>query len=607
MSNPKSKNLPETLSMYLVILVTYCIDIFFFQSDRTVLADAFFSRCAGLIILFGFIWIKKSSVSLVGISAEKNKAPAALILGTVFSVIPIFIVIFGEFVYYTITDFTAINLQFETPNVNYIRNGDNLAVEIAIIIYFLTTLVSSVFKEFFFRGFLLKRLKKSLGFNQANILQAVLYMFMTMPLLLRNLVTHVYDNTTVSLGIYIVMFYIIHETLAAIKWGLMTRVTGATYMATVDHFLYVFISNSVFVTSRYAAWAFMAHTLMIQIISFLLVLLYYKVNMKKLLEKRTQEEMEIKRKEKQHIENRKYRERNNIVDEKIREINEISPEQYKDIVNETNDKHHHHHHSSSRRARQNEANSAINEELIDHLPTGDADKIADDFRQQIFNEINQTPHDHHHHHHHHRHHSENSSNGHKKHRGFLFGKTKNEAQNKASELSDSVNKAKEQKTIKENQTQHHHHNHEHHQNDNIENFEKHDVDYFLKTFNDAMETPVPTHSHHHHHSDHSAENKEKIDDLSENFDADKFLEDFQNRGNENSTAEHGSSHHHHHHHHSHHKNDDYVVSMNEVPTEKFYDEYQKTVKEKREHEKLSFIERMRNLGKIDDSEYNDLL
>lgn len=599
MSNPKSKNLPETLSMYLFILVTYCIDIFFFQSDRTVLADAFFSRCAGLIILFGFIWITKSSVSLVGISAEKNKAPAALILGTVFSVVPIFIVIFGEFVYYALTDITAINLQFETPNVNYIRNGDNLAVEIAIIIYFLTTLVSSVFKEFFFRGFLLKRLKKSLGFTQANIVQAVLYMFMTMPLLLRNLITHAYDDTTVSLGIYIVIFYIVHETLAAIKWGLMTRVTGATYMATVDHFLYVFLSNSVFITSRYVTWTFMAHTLMIQIISFALVLLYYKVNMKKLLEKRAQEEIERKRKEKQHIENRKYRERNNIVDEKIREINEISPEQYKDIVNETNGKHHHHHHhhSSSRRAQQNEANSAINEGLIDQLPTENADKIADDFRQQIIDEMNEPAQHHHHHHHHSHHHSEDGSGSHKKLR---------KDKKKKSKHSESVNKEKGKETQKENQVQqqqHHHHHHSHH----LENFEEHDVDYFLKTFNDAMENPSSTHSHHHHHSDGSEENKEKIDDLSENFDADKFLEEFQNRENENSSAEHSSSHHHHHHHHSHHKNDDYVVSMNEVSTEKFYDEYQKTVKEKREQEKLSFIERMRNLGKIDDSESNELL
>lgn len=597
MSNPKSKNLPETLSMYLVILVIYCVDIFFFQSDRTVLADAFFSRCLGLALTFGYIWVTRSSVSLVGISPKGKKFTAGLVYGVVFSVIPIILVMLGECAFYALTDASAISLRFATPNLIYIRNSENLTAGAAIAIYVLTTLVGSVFKEFFFRGMLLKRFKKSMDFNQANVLQAVLYMFMTIPLLLRNLITHAYDDTTLSLGIYIIMFYIIHETLAGIKWGLLTRVTGATYVATVDHFLYVFISNSVFITSRYVTWSFMAHMLMIQIISFVLVLFYYKKNMKKLEEKRAQEKEENDKKIKQRIEQRKERERNNIVDSKIREINEISPEQYKDIVQETNDKRHRHHTSSSRQ-KQNEVNSAFNEDLIEQVSTADADKILNDFIQQ---ELNAS-----HHHHSHNHgvspfdviaRLEDYSSS-------------DDVRKKTEEYSDSPDH--EQKNTKHS---HHHDTAAHgsrltHEQldkanaDKIGSFSEHDVDQFLNNFKTNMEKQSFSQYHHHRHN--SKENLERIKNLTQNLDIDKFLEDFQNDGNiEQSFEYHSSSHHHHEH--SHHRDEEDVVSMSEVSTEEFFDEYQKAVEEKKEKKKQKFIQRMRELGKIDDSEYNDLL
>ena len=591
MSNPKNRNLPETMSMYLVILVLYCVDIFFLQSDRTVLADAFYSRCASLIVLFSYIWFTKSSVTLVGISTKKKKISAALIYGTLFTVIPMIIVMAVECIYYGLTDISSITLKFTPPSLAYVRRAEHMTTGGAIAVYFLTTVVGSVFKEFFFRGFLLKRFKKSLKFNTANVLQAVLYMFMTMPMLLRNLVTHTYDDTTASLGVFIVMFYIIHETLAGIKWGLLTRVTGSTYMAIVDHSLFVFLANSVYITTKYVTWSFMTHMLLIQVVSFVLVLIYYKKNMKKLQEKREQAKEERKEKIRQHVERRKEREKNNIIDKKLREINEISPDQYKEIVEETNNKRRRHHTSKKRQA-QNEINSAANQDLIEQKGTADAEKVADEYLQKKL---------HHHHHSSERQQKRNEANS-----AANEGLIEQRESSEAGQIADEYLQKK---------LHHHHHSSERQQKRNEANsaaneglIEQRESSEAGQIADEYLQNNLHHHHHHHHSHANESDNREKIDDISDDFDTDKFLSDFQKSEEARRSGHSGSSHHHHHHsHHHHRRSEDDVVSMTEVSTDDFFDEYQKTVEEKKEKKKQKFIQRMRDLGKIDDSASNDLL
>lgn len=431
MSNPKGNTLPNAISIFLVMLAVYCIDIFLFKSDLTVLGDAFYSRFISFAILTLYIWASKDSPSVLGISKKKEKFTAGVFYGIIFSVIPLFLVTAAECVYYGFTDLSAIDLNFSPPSLNYVRSEENLTPVAAVVIYLFTTFLASAFKEFFFRGFMLKKLKKVMSFGWANIIQSALYMSFTLVLLLRNLINGYYDDTTSRLGAFIIAFYIIHETLAGVKWGLMTRVSGSTYIATVDHFLYVFLSNSIFITNRYVTWSFMTHMLAIQVVSTLLTLVYYKLSMKKINEKKARKAAREEA-ERLEIEARRKERKEKSIKKKTDGIEEISPENFKRIIRD-----------SERGAREILSDEEIlqNKKSIEYTLTNpiedvnaddseidnllksltremsgnkhrDSREITDDFDADDFlkdyNKHGGDPHrhSHHHHHHHHRSHTE---------------------------------------------------------------------------------------------------------------------------------------------------------------------------------------------------------
>lgn len=335
MSNPKGLTLPNALSMFFVMLAAYCIDIFLFKSDLTVLGDAFFARFISFVIVFLYLLAAKEPIETLGISKKKQKFVGGALYGTFFSLVPLAIVTLCEVAYYASTDATALTLQFETPNMTYVRSEENLTPVAGVAIYIFTCFFGNAFKEVFFRGFLLKKFNKITDFGKANFMQAVLYMTFILPYLARNIPDQLSrDRLTVPMAVFMVIFYIVHETFAGIKWGLMTRVSGSTYMAVVDHFLYVFLSNSIFITNRYESWSFMLHMMAIQVVSFLFVLIHYLIGMKKINEKNRLKEAKIEAELKEIEERKKKREAERSVKKKIEKLEEISPAKYKNIVHE---------------------------------------------------------------------------------------------------------------------------------------------------------------------------------------------------------------------------------------------------------------------------------
>lgn len=335
MSNPKGRTLPNTLSIYFVMLAIYGIDVFIFKSDLTVLGDAFFARCISFIVLFLYIWAAKDSVQTLGLSKKGEKFLAGGLYGTIFAMLPLAIVTAAEIAYYLSTDASALSLRFETPNMSYVRSEENLTPVAGVVIYIFTCFFGNAFKECFFRGFLLKKFNKITDFGKANFMQAVLYMTFILPYLARSIPDQLSrGRLTPQLAVFMVCFYIIHETFAGIKWGLMTRISGSTYMAIMDHFLYVFFSNSVFITNRYVTWSFMLHMMAIQVVSFLFVLIYYLYGMKKINDKKKKQKAKLEAEYNEIEARKKQREANKAAEKKFDALEEISPAKYKNIVNE---------------------------------------------------------------------------------------------------------------------------------------------------------------------------------------------------------------------------------------------------------------------------------
>ena len=250
MSDPKGKALPDLISMYLIMLVIYCLDVFFLKSDLTVLGDNFYSRFLCFTVLLMTVVFKREHLKSFGISRKKEKFKSALIFGTVFSAVPIFIVSAVEFFIFKSTDPDNIHVTFTPPSLSYVQTEGYLTPAFCITIYILTSLFAACFKEMFFRGFLLHKLEKLTVFKSANTFQALLYTTFIIPKLVRNFVMNYYSKEIISIAAFVIVFYLIHEFITGLKWGMLAKVSGATYISIIDNFLYVFLANSLHIVSH---------------------------------------------------------------------------------------------------------------------------------------------------------------------------------------------------------------------------------------------------------------------------------------------------------------------------------------------------------------------
>lgn len=344
MSDPKSKALPDLISMYLVMLVIYCLDAFFLKSDLTVLGDNFYSRFICFAVLLMTVLFKREHLKSFGISSKKAKFKSALIFGTAFSAIPILLVSAVEYFVFKATDPENINISFTPPSLSYVQTEGYLTPFFCITVYILTSFFAACFKEMFFRGFLLHKLEKLTTFKGANLFQSLLYMTFIIPKLVRNFVMGYYSEEIVRISAFVVAFYIIHEILTGIKWGMLAKVSGATYIPIIDNFLYVFLANSIHIVSQSTKWLFMIYMLAVQLISLAMVAFYCKksslatANEDKTAEKKSASPQ--KEKPKKSESNDTHTDEKTKNDEKIdseafKNKTEISPSQFKEIVKES--------------------------------------------------------------------------------------------------------------------------------------------------------------------------------------------------------------------------------------------------------------------------------
>lgn len=341
MSDPKGKALPDLISMYLIMLVIYCLDVFFLKSDLTVLGDNFYSRFLCFTVLLMTLVFKREHLKSFGISRKKEKFKSALIFGTVFSAVPIFIVSAVEFFIFKSTDPDNIHVTFTPPSLSYVQTEGYLTPAFCITIYILTSLFAACFKEMFFRGFLLHKLEKLTVFKSANTFQALLYTTFIIPKLVRNFVMNYYSKEIISIATFVIVFYLIHEFITGLKWGMLAKVSGATYISIIDNFLYVFFANSLHIVSHQSKWLFMIHMLSAQLISLVLVAVYCKKASGSKEELNEAEEKETSaKKAKPIIKNEKEiitekTESDELKSEEFDKHTEISPNQFKEIIKES--------------------------------------------------------------------------------------------------------------------------------------------------------------------------------------------------------------------------------------------------------------------------------
>ncbi|MGN0548649.1 MAG: type II CAAX prenyl endopeptidase Rce1 family protein [Acutalibacteraceae bacterium] len=345
MSNPRGRALPDLLSMYFVMLILHSLDVLFLKSDLTVLGENFYAQFLCFTVIVMLVLFKRERIRNLGISEKKEKFKTAAIFGTVFSTVPLLAILAGELAVAKAFLPQAINISFKTPNISFVESNGLLSPASCIIIFFSTTLFASCFKEMYFRGILLHKLEKLAKFKSANIFQAMLYTAFVIPLFLREF-SDKENEKTPGLIVLTILFYLAHEFITGIKWGIMAKVSGATYMSIIDHTLYAFLSCSlVSVGHSSSEQIIMFNMICTQLVSLLLVYLYGRKKLKKNREAEDQkekEEAESERKaqkfdadyEKEAMEEAMRAEQSKSLysADIIQDAEAISPDQFKDIV-----------------------------------------------------------------------------------------------------------------------------------------------------------------------------------------------------------------------------------------------------------------------------------
>ena len=277
MANPKSKVLPEIINVYLFIMLAHCADVFVVKlmGDTKAFGTNFYGHAAALLVIFIACMIKKINGRSLGIILKPKRILKGLYRGAIFSLIPIAIVCVICALIYLVTGWERMKVQFIPPNINYSPFG----LLGSTLTYGFSIIVSVLMKELFFRSYVVKQARKVYSFTDTTIIQTVLYI----PLPLIN------HFRTIAYGLYpalprywllmisIAAFYLFHETLTAIKWGLLSRVSKDIWLVFFDHYLYNFIGFSLLLSqSKISNFDILFKLSAVQIISFVMTVFYYK-------------------------------------------------------------------------------------------------------------------------------------------------------------------------------------------------------------------------------------------------------------------------------------------------------------------------------------------
>lgn len=280
MSNPRSRVLPQLVNVYLFVMFAHCADLFVqkLSGDLSVLVTNLYGHVVGILCVFVACLIKRKDVRIFGLDFRYKKIFKGVYLGAFFSLVPILIVFVFQLGLYAVTQSESLKPNFMPPNITITP----YSVGKSFLIFGLALIVSTFLKEYFFRGYLLKSARPTYSFADANIIQSVLYMTLSVATVFRNIFYGKYGplNEWFSFFVILLIFYFINDIMCGIKLGLLTRVSGNIWAAFFCSYFYRFFAYSLFVSqTKITNISSIIRLLAVEIISFAMVWIYYKKGM----------------------------------------------------------------------------------------------------------------------------------------------------------------------------------------------------------------------------------------------------------------------------------------------------------------------------------------
>lgn len=256
----------------MAVLIFQVIDVFFLHNQNSIFASNVISRIVGIIgatIVSSVMGLnlKRFCFKTYGFIFE-------ILYGFAFSLIPIIIVFTVKYFYFRYRDYSNLVLTFRPSGFSPENKPENFIL--LLLLYVLTLLLIAVFKEFFYRGFLITQLSSKYGVLKSIVIQTVIYTASFIPSLVYYIVTGRFDSQGPVMTVFLVLGHLFYNFICGIKWGMFYKVNGTVWMSIADHFLNSFIISSFFFTeNRLPEKWYIIEVVSIQILSFIMFFPFY--------------------------------------------------------------------------------------------------------------------------------------------------------------------------------------------------------------------------------------------------------------------------------------------------------------------------------------------
>ncbi len=228
------------------IFVFQFIDVFFLHSSVPLLSTNIFARIFGIVALIAFS-------GLLGFNLKKFCFKSygwffEILYGFFFSAVPIIMVYLAKYVYFVYRGYENLTLTFRPSGFTAYDGSKEYIIN--VFVYILTLLLVAVFKEIFYRGYLITQFSGKYGVPVAIFIQSIIYMLSFVPTFAYYLYTGRFEFQGPLMSFFLICGHFVYNLISGVKWGMFYRVNGTVWMSVADHFFMNFVVSSFFFTEH---------------------------------------------------------------------------------------------------------------------------------------------------------------------------------------------------------------------------------------------------------------------------------------------------------------------------------------------------------------------
>lgn len=263
-----------SLVIFTICLIIRIVEYFVIKTDTTFFSENFIHKLFGILLLL--ILLKITDYKLRDIGFKRQHFVKYLCCGLLLGFVCFGVAYFTEYV--------ILLANAQNPSFEFYVNGFSLVgnavkhTEISfLVLCVLLNIVNVIMEEGLFRGFFYKVISRKNSFFKSILIVALLFGLWHFVMPLQLLVSGEINSLSF---VVMTLGYIILAGVMSLKWSLLYRITGSLFAGIGDHLFNNIIATNLLhlVTDTGADGLQIVRILIAQAISFVIVLLYYKIH-----------------------------------------------------------------------------------------------------------------------------------------------------------------------------------------------------------------------------------------------------------------------------------------------------------------------------------------